>query len=249
MDQPGDTNQPDGKWQCLAGASQILIRSQIEIARYLNEFAQREVSLTATVSKERYLFVTQLLHADPNHQFIMVDYCGNRTVNSALLASPSVTFSAPHGSDHIDFIAAHPVDGFFNGGCCVRLDYPATMMLNQRRKQDRVTVIPAVPLRCLADTGGILSFECTIVDISRGGLGTMIYDNAIFLDPGTVLKDCRIFCAGHVIELDMEVRYSVATTLADGRTAQRAGFRFPEPSDKLDELINLFVLKIEGPQP
>ena len=44
---------------------------------------------------------------------------------------------------------------------------------------------------CVADEGGILSFKGGLVDISIGGLGFRSTTN-ITLEPGTVLKGCRI---------------------------------------------------------
>jgi len=188
-----------------------------------------------------------LRHIDPARKYILVDYSADHAVNNLMLSAHSVTFGVARGTDRIDFIAANPVDATFDGVRCLRFDHPNTMMLNRRRSQVRAAVVPMVPLHCVADTGGILSFECDVVDISGGGLGTMIYDNAILLQPGTFLKECRIFCGSETIDIDMEVRYSVATTLANGSGAQRAGFRFCGTEAKLDELLHIFALKNESP--
>jgi hypothetical protein len=65
------------------------------------------------------------------------------------------------------------------------------------------------------------------VDISEGGIGFVQYAPNITLEPGTVLKGCRIEVpGGRSVTLDLEVRYSRPVTLPGGRVALRSGCRF-----------------------
>jgi len=107
----------------------------------------------------------------------------------------------------------------------------------QRREYDRATITPQVPLECLADEGGVLSFKGGLVDISIGGLGFLVYDPNITLEPGTLLRGCRIALPGGGECLaDLEVRYTQAITMPNGRRALRSGCRFLTASPQLAAL-------------
>jgi len=245
MTEPTNGDSTDNKWQCTAKTTQILVRSKIEIARFLTEIANRQTLLTTVFAKEHYFFITQICHIDPQHEYMLIHYGDNRAMNSALLETQSITFSAPQGHNRIEFIAENPTDAIFEGASSIRFDFPNILMLHQRRAQHRFPVVPKVPLRCMADTRGILSFEWMIVDISRGGLGTMIYDNSIILEPGTVLRGCEIVHTGTVTKVDIEVTYCMMITLPDGTSARRAGCRFIGTTVEIDNLIDIFMLNIE----
>jgi hypothetical protein len=78
-----------------------------------------------------------------------------------------------------------------------------------------------------ADAAGITPFEALIVDLGLGGVGFLAYASTITLEPGTVLRGCRIVLPGGAeCVTDLEVRYSQAVTLANGRRATRSGCRF-----------------------
>ena len=215
----------------------VLLRSQAEIARILEEFCRRKVPLSAGVGKNQLPFTSLVHHIDSAHEYFLVDYSADSAANDAIVKLRSVTFSAAQGRHHFEFIALRPAELLFDGTCRVRFDFPDTMSASQRRTDDRASAVPSVLLRCLADTRGLLSFECTVTDISRGGIGTIIYDDSIWLEPGTILAGCEIDVDGEVIECDLEVRYSVALKLSDGTTARRSGYRFVKTDARIDEML------------
>lgn len=244
-----DPSNAADQWQRIAGTTQVLVRSRVEIATFLSEFVAGPTPLSAFFTGGPGLFVTQLLHVDPNQEFILVDYSPNRVANGVLLSAPTVMFSGSHARGSIEFVATHPSEAIFKDACAVRFDFPDMLMLHQRRTRRRIRVVPDVPLRCIADAGGVISFECKIIDVSRGGLGTMVYDDAIVLGPGTVLKGCRIIHPrGTVTEVDIEIRYSNKLTLPDGTIARRSGCSFIGDPAKIEDLIKVFVLNMESPE-
>ena len=96
----------------------------------------------------------------------------------------------------------------------------------------------------LIDEGGVMPFDGTMANVSKGGIGFLQYDPTISLEPGTVLKGCRIESpSGDSIVVDMEVRYSKLVDLADGRQVQSAGCRFlnlsVEETARIEELFDL----------
>ena len=64
--------------------------------------------------------------------------------------------------------------------------------------------------------------------------------------PGTVIADCRIERPGRKpVIVDLEVRHTSASTLADGRRVVRAGCRFARFSPAAMELVAEFFRKDE----
>ncbi len=241
------TGKTDDEWQRIAGSTQVLVRSRIEIARLLAETAQRECPVSAFFVGNEALFVAQLRHVDPDGGHVFIDYSSNRMANGAILTAPSVTFSCSHMLGAMEFLAVHPVEATRDGTPMIRFDFPDTLMLHQRRVHRRIRAIPEVPLRCVADAGSAVSFECRITDIACGGIGAIAYDSTIILRPGIVLKGCVIAHPdGTAIEVDIEVRHCTDVVLPDGRTAQRAGCRFIGAPSRLEDLIKVFVLDMEA---
>ncbi|MNC89631.1 Flagellar brake protein YcgR [compost metagenome] len=84
----------------------------------------------------------------------------------------------------------------------------------------------------------MLSFKGGLVDISSSGVGFLVYDPSITLEPGTVLKGCRIDPHnGAPLVLDLEVLYSELVSLPDGTRAERSGCRVVEHPETLKEFV------------
>jgi len=83
-----------------------------------------------------------------------------------------------------------------------------------------------------------------MANVSKGGIGFLQYDPVISLEPGTVLKGCRIESAdAESIVVDMEVRYSQLVDLPDGRQVQSSGCCFlnlsPEETARIEKMFGL----------
>ena len=228
-------------------ASEVLLRSRLEIARFLRAIVDGETPLTACPEKCEQPFVARLKQIDPGDQFMVVNFSENKTANSAVLASQSIAFSGSHGAANVKFTGGNPSATLFEQTVCIRFDLPALLLVQQRRLHARVGVLAEVPLRCIADSGGITPFEANITDISQGGFGALVYDNQINLEPGTVLKGCKIVHPrGTVANLDIEVRHSVDFMLPNGTTTRRSGFKFIGAPGEIDDLIKVFVITPPG---
>ncbi|HEX8958039.1 MAG TPA: flagellar regulator YcgR PilZN domain-containing protein [Burkholderiaceae bacterium] len=217
-----------------------LLRSQAEIARILAEFCRRKVPVSASLTKGHLPFTSLVRLVDPERGYFFVEFSGDSAMDAAILTARSVTFFASQGQHRFEFIVLRPVEFLLEDTPCISFAFPDTMAAIQRRSEERTAIAPFVPLRCLADTRGFLSFECTVTDISRSGLGTMIYDDSILLEPGTILSGCEIDFDGDVVECDLEVRYSVVVNLSDGTKARRSGYRFINNNPRVDEILERF---------
>ncbi|HTN27861.1 MAG TPA: flagellar regulator YcgR PilZN domain-containing protein [Burkholderiales bacterium] len=212
--------------------------SPSEIAQILGILVTRKAPITAHLQAGELQFTSSLRAVDPVRSVIIIEPDADETANAALLSRPRCTFFSTLPAGHVEFVAAEPQKIEHGGKPAIRLKFPDVFAFRQRREHDRAVISPQVPLECVADEGGVLSFKGGLVDISIGGLGFLVYDPNITLEPGTVLKGCRIDPYNESpLVLDLEVRYSEMVALPDGTRAERSGCRVVEHPESLKEFV------------
>lgn len=215
----------------------VMSRAPDEIARVLTMLLGRAEAVRADLAGGSVTFVSRLRLVDPAHAFILLDADANESANEALLARPRASFHASPDTWHIEFAAAEPQRVQHEGRPAIRLRFPEILVTQQRRAHKRLDV-PKVPLHFVADAGGVISFDGYMVDIGAGGIGLLQYAAGITLEPGTLLKGCRIEPPGRApVFVDLEVRYSKPIELPDGQRAVRSGCRFVNPSADVQALL------------
>ncbi len=226
-----------------------LYRSRIEIYRILQALARDNISVSVEIGDGR-LFVSRILCVEPKADRLVIAYCANKSLNSALFELPSLEFTATNRQDaHLVFKVSDPVETQFDDKPAIQFALPKSLVLYHRRENPRIPVPAETSLRCIADAGGFAPFESHIADISHDGLGGILYDRDIKLGPGAILKGCRIIIpGGKAIVADLELRYVTLITLPDGTLANRAGFRFIQKPDELVELLNFFIQDLDRNQ-
>jgi len=223
-----------------------MLRAPEEIARVLNSLVMRSEPIIADLGGGKLLFRSRLRFVDPARAYIIIELCEDSAATHALLARPRATFHAEPGGWRVEFAAADPKPTFPNEGAPgIRLRFPEIVAGHRRRAEERAPAPPRQALRCIVDEAGVMSFDGTMANVSRGGVGFLQYDPAISLEPGTVLKGCRIDSAGGVsVVVDLEVRYSQLVDLADGTQVLSSGCRFLNLSaDDAARIEQLFGLK------
>ncbi len=222
-----------------------MLRTPEEITRVLNSLVMRGEPIVSDLGGGKLLFRSRLRFVDPARAYIIIELSADETANKALLARPRATFHAEPGGWRVEFAAADPKPtGAHEGAAGIRLRFPEIVAGHRRREDERAEAPPQEELRCIVDEAGVMPFDGAMANVSKGGIGFLQYDPAISLEPGTVLKGCRIeSISGDSIVVDMEVRYSQLVTLANGRQMQSSGCRFlnlsAEETARIEELFGL----------
>jgi c-di-GMP-binding flagellar brake protein YcgR len=205
-----------------------MLRTPEEITRVLNSLVMRGEPLISDLAAGALRFRSRLRFVDPARTYLIMELSPDAAANRALLARPRATFHAEPSGWRVEFATAEPKPTSAQEGAPgIRLRFPEIVAGHRRRENERADAPAQHELRCVIDEAGVMSFDGTIANVSRGGIGFLQYDPAINLEPGTVLRGCRIDSpAGDSIVVDMEVRYSQLTTLHDGRQVQSSGCRF-----------------------
>lgn len=228
-----------------ASPENVLYLSRMEICRILQELSENGSSIIAEIGTG-WTFVSHILLVDSRMDIFVISYCANKLLNSEVLELPALTFTASYQDAHLVFEASCPVETQFDGHPAIQFAVPKALTYYRRREYSRIRIPAEISLRCIADAGGFIPFESRIVDISQDGLGILIYDCDIKLEPETILKGCRIIIpGGKAIVADVIVRHVTRIQLQDGTQASRAGLRFIQKSDEIAELVNLFIQNLD----
>ena len=89
---------------------------------------------------------------------------------------------------------------------------------------------------------GALSLEAAVVDISLGGMGTLVYDSRVRLEPGMRIERARILHgASDPVTVDLVISNVTAVVDKEGRAANRAGCVIRGSRQTLEELVRMFI--------
>jgi c-di-GMP-binding flagellar brake protein YcgR len=214
--------------------------TQAEIAVLEALADQREV-LSAGGGGAMAGFRGALRFVDPQRRYVVVGRSGDRVADEALLAQAGVEFFVEWGEWRIVFAAQAPEAVTHEGAEAIRLLFPQSVSIGRRRMFERAPVSGSA-LRCVAYSGAVAVFEASVTDISQGGVGLRIDTAGDALEPGMVLQGCRLEgLQGDPATVDLEVRHTEATWLADGQRTVRAGCRFVNLSPSAMALVSRYA--------
>jgi c-di-GMP-binding flagellar brake protein YcgR len=221
------------------------VRSGTEISNTLRAICAAAETLSASLPPDDTLFLSRLLHVDPDAGSIVIAWSTSKDANLAILAARRVAFGCSHEGVHYEFLAAEAHEADHGGQPGIQFAFPGSMLVLHRRGHKRYAVPPQVPLSCEISLGPI-AFDAKVVDISLNGIGAIVYDAGIRLEPGMMLHRTRIIQPrGQPVVVDLEVRHISRIILPDGRAAHRAGCRFIGATDEIASLIRFFVTKLD----
>jgi len=106
---------------------------------------------------------------------------------------------------------------------------------------------PSVALRCEMRIGA-LTLEAAVVDVSLGGMGTLVYDSRVRLEPGMRIANARVMHGDNApVTVDLEISNVSTVVDRDGRPANRAGCIIHGSRETLEELVLMFISDLGEP--
>jgi hypothetical protein len=95
---------------------------------------------------------------------------------------------------------------------------------------------------------GALSLEAAVVDVSLGGMGTLVYDSRVRLEPGMRVERARILHgASDPVTVALEITNVTPVVDREGRPANRAGCVIHGSRETLEELVRMFIADLGEP--
>jgi hypothetical protein len=206
---------------------------------------QSRTKIVSFLQNGELLFESRLAYVDPGAQYITLELSPSKAANVALLTQSRCILCTWLDGWRLELVAASPklaaTPNSPSRAPGIRLNFPEVLS-RWKRAYERAALGQGIALLCVADTEGVMPFDGQVVDISREGLGFLIHEGSITLEPGTLLKGCIIEVPGYPpYEADLEVCYSQHIVLRGGIRGVRSGCRFVELSDPVRELIDNYV--------
>lgn len=227
----------------LSTTGPLLVRSGIEIERLLNSMADDGDPVTATLPPS-VMFLSRVVSMDPDEQSVTLAYSDHKPANSAMLASPSVTFRCNHRGAQFAFACKKPRHAMHSGQPAIRIGAPSIVIGAQARHGLVRSKLPKeAEVNCDVRMG-LISFAARLVDVGLDGKAYIIGAPAIPLCDGTRLTGARIHAEGHSMAVDLDVDKVVQAVLPDGKRATRIGCRVLAKREELERIIRLFIVDL-----
>ena len=125
------------EWDRIAGTTQALVRSQLEVARILHAILGSQAPLVAYMERAEHLFMSRLRRVDSDCRFIVVDYSNDKVANAAVLAAPQVVLSSNNEGAHIEFAVTDSAETAIDEVLAIRFAFPGVLVVQQRRAHHR----------------------------------------------------------------------------------------------------------------
>ncbi len=241
--------QPDRR-QPGESPEEFLTRSRTEITHVLEALCRQQVPVRANMdngrSLDEALFVTRVRAVDAQAGRFIVDYSDHKAANLRLLGRAKVALHADLERSHVLFAGLQPAHVLAEGRIGVRFGYPEYLVKHAQRMQPRVRIPPELKLQCFVECPGILPFEMEVVDISLEGQGMMLTDPNVRLEPGMVIRGCKILYPGRrPVSVDLEIRYAQPDARAQPDERRRVGARFVGERADVADLVRLFSVELD----
>jgi c-di-GMP-binding flagellar brake protein YcgR len=218
------------------------VRSVIEMAHLLE--AVRAASDAVQADAGESMFLSRVLKVDADEEFMVLACSDHEPANRALLLERAVTFRISHRSRHVEFLCRGLRAVKFQSAAAIQAAFPVAIVVRQRRDHARFKVPARLSLLCEISAGA-LSFDAEVVDVSLGGIGTVLYEADINLEPGMRFHRVRIRHPQRPpVLVDLEVRHVTRVVRAEGRPAYHAGCRIIGGTRDLEDLVKLFVTEL-----
>lgn len=199
--------------------------TEAEVA-VLEALAAEGELLAATEVPGGRRFAAKIRRVDPARRYLLVVADGDDDLASRASEAERLAFALDTGEWHVDFAAAGPVPVPDEGPTALRLRFPDAVTIRRQRMFARADLSEG-DLRCLVPRGARPPLVAGVSDISEGGVGLRFAAIVTGIEPGMVLRGCRIERSGsQPFEADLEVRHTAVDTLPGGLRFLRAGCRF-----------------------
>jgi putative nucleotidyltransferase with HDIG domain len=241
IEPPLATGAVQGEIKQSAVSDGVLHHSRIEIGRFLQSLANENIPVFSDI-RDGQVFLSHILFVNPDTGHFIAAYAEYKPNNTLVFKNPALEFTSNYHGAHLTFKVLQPSDTMYKGQPALQFSFPRAVLIHHRREHKRIGIPKDISLNLVSGLGDSVPIEIRVVDISMDGLGCIVYKEGSTLQPGTVLKDCRILLPnGKDVAVDLIVRHTSPITLNDGTVAYRTGVRFIQTPKEIEPLINHFV--------
>ncbi|MDD5241930.1 MAG: flagellar brake protein [Sulfuricella sp.] len=222
------------------------VRQPNEIIHILRSLMESGDLMSASFDQGKHFMLTAITGIDPQQEMIFLDFGSIEKQNQKILDKEKIIFVASHDNVKIQFTANKIEKTIFEGRDAFRIKLPDSLVRLQRREYYRPLLPVFIPLKCTILMEDGYPIELVVVDISIGGINITLPPTETGFEPGTIFHGCTMELPNvGTINTDMKVVSVFEVTLKNGAKSKRAGCSFIDLPQKMQAMIQRFVIKVE----
>jgi c-di-GMP-binding flagellar brake protein YcgR len=240
MDRLPETEHP--------GLEQFQLYSRVEILALLREIAERRILVTIYFRGGERFVLTTVLGVNPEFEEIVFDASADPRDTEELLRSGTLVMVAFLDEVKVQFRAGRAERCTHEDGVALRVRVPDSVLRLQRREFYRVATPMTRPLVVTVPPTepSAAPLRLRVADLSCGGVGVVGESPLLGLEPGAVLRHCRLELPGvGVIDASLEVRHIAQPRGGAAATQTRWGMRFVNLAPGSLTLLQRYINKLE----
>lgn len=232
--------------------SQYRVRSRREVIALLREMSECKQLLRMVINHGTDTVVTSILEVDADSDTVILDCAPTATINQLVLDSEKISFETVLDNIRILFTAPAATGIQYQGLPAFLIPLPTDVVRLQRREFYRVMTPVTSPIFCMIPVkdgnGQINQVKTALYNISGGGISIVDDKQLIDTTQGRRYENCRIDLPGGILTITLEIRNVVELKLSNGKSIQRLGCQFIEPSNAALGAVQKFITKLERDQ-
>lgn len=232
--------------------SQYRVTARREVIALLRSMSECNQLLRMVINHGADTVVTSILEVDANSDTVILDCAPDSTMNQRIVDSPKISFEALFDNIRILF-STEMVQGIeYNNLPAFVIPLPTDVVRLQRREFYRVMTPVTSPIFCMVpvkdDNGDVNQVKTTLYNISGGGISIVDDKQLLDITQGRRYENCRIDLPGGMLTITLEIRNALEIKLSNGKSIQRLGCEFIEPSNAALGAVQKYITKLERDQ-
>lgn len=232
--------------------SQFRVTSRREVIALLRSMSECNQLLRMVFNHGSDTVVTSILAVNGDSDTVVLDCAPDSTMNQRIIDSPKISFEALFDNIRILFSTLTVKGIQYNNLPAFVIPLPTDVVRLQRREFYRVMTPVTSPIICMVpikdDNGDINQVKTTLYNISGGGVSIVDDKQLIDTTQGRRYENCRIDLPGGMLTITLEIRNAMELKLTNGKSIQRLGCQFIEPSNGALGAVQKFITKLERDQ-
>ena len=216
----------------------------LEIAFHLRLLQNRQETVSAYFDHGKRFFLTRVLQVDAERRQFVFDPVSDQELVRRLMAAERTVFVAAPDGVKTQFVCVRVVGRQDSDGPVLVADFPDHLIKLQRREYYRVETPIINPLFC--HIGEPQRLRLSLHDLSLGGLGLVLAQPAMSVEPMAVIEECRMELPGFgTLRFDLEVRNVHTVIQKNGAQQLHLGCRFLRLDHKQQGNLQRYMVQLE----
>lgn len=227
------------------------VHSRREIIALLRSIGERNQLVRMVIANGTDTIVTSILKIDETNGTVLLDCAPTATMNQRVLDSEKLSFETVLESIRILFTSQAAESCVYENLPAFVIPLPDSVIRLQRREFYRVPTPFTNPVRCtipVRTDDQVTPVVVALHNISGGGIS--VVDEKKLIDPtfGRIYENCKIDLPGGAITVTLQVRNLLELTLTNGKSINRLGCAFVNPSNGTLGAVQKYITKLERDQ-